>query len=74
VITDWNDVPLSVGLKQTADILGVSVRWIEAQLAAGTMVPAPMPRTGRAWKWSKAKLRAHVDGPAYVLPRKGRAA
>lgn len=63
-VTDWDHVPLSVGLAQCAQILGVSERSIARRLADGSMSPAPR-RDGRAWKWSKAKLRAHVDGVPY---------
>jgi len=66
VATTWDDVPLVVvGVSAVAPLLGLSVSTIERRLADGTMTPPPLPRTGREpWRWSKTKLRAHVDGVA----------
>lgn len=61
--TDWASVPLVLNKTTVARVLNVSPRWIDEQLAAGTMLPAPMPRLGGGkWQWSKAVVQSYVDG------------
>ena len=62
MFTDWSQVPLVVDRKTTAKVLGISPRELDRRLAAGTVQPAPMPRLGRKWSWSKATLQKYVDG------------
>lgn len=73
MITEWDQLGLTFGVPEIAQVLDVGVRTIEKRLAAGVMWPAPLPRVGREpWKWSKAKVRAALEGPASV--RRHRAA
>lgn len=63
--TTWDDVPLVCTKAQAAAVLNISARTIESRIADGTMTPAPMPRIRggkEAYKWSKAILRAYVEG------------
>jgi hypothetical protein len=75
--TDWASVPLVCNKTTVARVLNVSPRWIDEQLAAGTMLPAPMPRQGGKWQWSKAILQKYIDGgyqQMRVTPRRRKAA
>jgi hypothetical protein len=66
--TSWEQVPLVVGIKDAARILGRSIRSIEDDLAFGRMRPEPMPvacaelRKRHRRQWSKAALQAWVSG------------
>jgi hypothetical protein len=62
MFTDWASVPLVCDRATTAKVLGISTRAIDRELASGRMVPAPMPRRGKKWLWSKAVLQQYVDG------------
>ena len=69
--TDWSSVPLVCDRKTTAQVLGICLRELDRRLADGTVQPAPMPRIGRKWQWSKATLQKYVDG-GYLHYGKGR--
>lgn len=62
MFTNWDSVPLVCDRKTTAKVLGISPRELDRRLADGTVQPAPMPRNGRKWSWSKAVLQKYVDG------------
>lgn len=73
--TDWASVPLVCNKATVAKVLNVSQSSITRALQAGTMQPAPMPRTNGKWQWSKAVLQKYVDGGyQHFQVRKGRAA
>lgn len=65
--TSWDQVPLVCDIDTAARVLRRSVTAIERDLAAGCMVPQPMPSVGpkrikQRRQWSKAALMAHLDG------------
>ncbi len=66
--TNWDEVPLSPGIKDVARVLNMGVSTIHDRLKRGTMRPAPIPKVGRTepWRWSKAVLIKHLDEGGYT--------
>lgn len=72
-ITDWSQLPLVCGITDTARVLNTSASSINRALKLGTMQPQPMPRlAGGKWQWSKAVLKAYVDGGYRQMPVRNR--
>ncbi|HYC00439.1 MAG TPA: hypothetical protein VEC57_14980 [Candidatus Limnocylindrales bacterium] len=62
--TSWDDVPLICHIDDVARVLQRSVTTIYREVRAGTMVPPPLPRSGRTTplEWRKVDLQNWYEG------------
>lgn len=62
-VTNWDELPLVLGVKDAARCLNKSSHWLYRKLESGAHVPGLMPRDGNEeWQFSKKKLREYVEG------------
>lgn len=54
---DWNDVPLVLGTKEVADVLGVHVNTVKSLISKGEI---PAFKVGRVLRINKADLKRYT--------------